>query len=261
MILMKEDEPVIGLALSGGGIRGVAHLGVLKALEERQIKVHRFAGVSAGSIIAALYGSGYSPEDILELVKQISARKLFQPAFNFKGILKIEVIRKFLSEYIKDDSFASLSFPLTVGATNLMYGKTEYFSEGPLINALCASSCVPVLFDPMQIGDQWYIDGGILNNMPAEPLRQTCDIVIGVHTNPVEEDFMATNARQVMERALMMAIGRNVEISRAFCDHYLEPPGLGGYRITSLSAADVIFNTGYYHMLEYLDQHSVYPTN
>lgn len=250
-----SSKPTIGLALSGGGIRGVAHLGVLKALEEREVTIHRIAGVSAGAITAALYGSGYSPDEILEFVKKISTFKFFQPAFNFRGLLKIDVIRQFLSTYISDDRFEALSIPLTVGATNLTYGRTEYFSEGPLIEAVCASSCVPVLFDPMQIGDQWYIDGGILNNLPSEPLRDVCDVVIGIHTNPVEEDFVAANARQVMERALMMAIGRNVEISRQLCDYYLEPPGLGIYRVTSISSADVIFNTGYYQMLEYLDKH------
>ncbi len=254
---MHLSDPVIGLALSGGGIRGVAHLGVLKALEERKVPVHRLAGASAGAIAAALYGSGYTPDEILGFIKKLSALRFFQPALNFRGLLKIDVIRKFLRSYIKHDDFNSLSIPLTVGATNLTSGRTEYFNEGPLIEVLCASSCVPVLFDPMQIGDQWYIDGGILNNLPAEPLREACDILIGVHTNPVEEAFSASNARQVMERALMMAIGRNVELSRNLCDHYLEPPGLGGFRVGALASADVIFDTGYHAMLEYLDTHTI----
>ena len=155
------------------------------------------------------------------------------------------------------DDFSALKIPLTVGATNLTYGRTDYFHEGSLIDPISASSCVPVLFDPMLIGDQWYIDGGILNNLPAEPIRKSCDIVIGIHTNPVEEDFVAANARQVMERALMMAIGRNVDLSRQYCDHYLEPPGLGIYRVSDLSSADVIFTTGYYAMLDYLDKNSI----
>lgn len=252
-----KSNPTIGLALSGGGIRGVAHLGVLKALEERKIPVHQIAGVSAGSIVGALYASGYSADEILAMVKKISAFRLFQPALNFKGLLKIEVIKKFLREYIKVDDFSALKIPLTVGATNLTYGRTDYFYEGSLIDPICASSCVPVLFDPMLIGDQWYIDGGILNNLPAEPIRKSCDIVIGIHTNPVEEDFIAANARQVMERALMMAIGRNVDLSRQYCDHYLEPPGLGIYRVSDLSSADVIFTTGYYAMLDYLDNNPI----
>ncbi len=252
-----KSNPTIGLALSGGGIRGVAHLGVLKALEERNIPISQIAGVSAGSIVGALYASGYTVDEILVMIKKVSAFRLLQPALSFKGLLKVDVIKKFLRQYIKEDDFSSLKIPLTVGATNLTYGRTEYFNKGSLIDPICASSCVPVLFDPMLIGDQWYIDGGILNNLPAEPIRESCDIVIGIHTNPVEEDFVATNARQVMERALMMAIGRNVALSKELCDHYLEPPGLGIYRVSDLSSADVIFTTGYYAMLDYLDANTI----
>ncbi len=252
-----SDSPRIGLVLSGGGIRGVAHLGVIKALEERKIPIHEIAGVSAGAIVGAMYGSGHSPDEILGLIKKITTWQFLQPAFNFRGVLRIDILRKFLSQHITDNRFEGLNIPLTVGATNLTYGVTDYFSAGPLVEAVCASSCVPVLFDPMKIGDQWYIDGGVLNNLPAEPVRESCDILIGVHTNPVEEDFMATNARQVMERALMMAIGKNVEQSRKLCDHFIEPPTLGIFRVNDLASADVIFNTGYYAMLEYLDNNSI----
>ncbi len=98
-----KSNPTIGLALSGGGIRGVAHLGVLKALEERNIPISQIAGVSAGSIVGALYASGYTVDEILVMIKKVSAFRLLQPALSFKGLLKVDVIKKFLRQYIKED--------------------------------------------------------------------------------------------------------------------------------------------------------------
>ena len=245
----------IGLALSGGGARGIAHLGLIKAMEERKIPIDVISGTSAGSIVGALYASGHSTEDILEMVKSVSTYQLLSPAYSLKGFLKIEVLRKFLNKYIEKDSFESLKIPLYVAATNINRGMTDYFSKGELFTAVCASSCIPVLFNPVEVKGYSYIDGGILNNLPVEPLRETCDILIGSHTNPINDGFTPKNARQVMERTLMMAIVCNVDVRKSRCDHYIEPPDLGGYNVLDLRSADEIFDKGYEAASAYLDKH------
>jgi len=244
----------IGLVLSGGGARGIAHLGLLKAMEERKMEIDVISGTSAGAIIGALYASGHSTEAILEMIKSVSTYQLLSPAYSLKGVLKIEVLQKFLRKYIPDNRFESLKISLIVAATNINRGRTDFFSSGELYTPVCASSCIPVLFQPVEWEGSTYIDGGILNNLPVEPLMDSCDVIIGSHTNPITEDFAPKNARQVMERTLMMAIVCNVEVRKAKCDHFIEAPGLGMYNVLDLRSADVIFERGYVAASKYFDQ-------
>ncbi|MEJ2004011.1 MAG: patatin-like phospholipase family protein [Cyclobacteriaceae bacterium] len=119
----------IGLVLSGGGARGIAHLGLIKAMEERDIPIDMISGTSAGSIVGALYAAGHSTTDILNMVKSVRTYQLLSPALSLRGVLKIDVLQKFLRKYIATDSFESLHIPLTVAATNINTGKTD-FSAG-----------------------------------------------------------------------------------------------------------------------------------
>ncbi|UII25847.1 patatin-like phospholipase family protein [Fulvivirga maritima] len=234
----------VGLVLSGGGARGIAHLGVIKALEEAEINIDFISGSSAGAIVGAMYTYGYQVERILEIVKSIKTFKFLQPALSWTGILKMDVIRKFLELHLKDD-FEHLKKPLYIAATNVNTGKTEYFNKGPLLSAICASSCIPVLFDPVLHNNKLYIDGGILNNLPVEPLEGKCDIIIGSHCNPIDHDFDPKNAKLVMERALMLAITCNAYSRRSACDYFIEPKGLESYKVLDLSNIDAIYKIGY----------------
>lgn len=234
-----------GLVLSGGGARGIAHLGVIKALEEAGITFSAISGTSAGSIIGAFYANGYTPAEILAIIKEIKSFKLLRPALSWKGLLKMDVISKFLEQYFPKDDFSTLKIPLHVTATNLKKGKTDIFSNGPLIGAVCASSCIPVLFDPVLYAGELYIDGGILNNLPYEPLRDTCETVIASHCNPVDHDFDPRNARVVMERALLLAISCNVYSRGRMCDYFIEPKGLEPYKVLDLNSIDELYQIGY----------------
>lgn len=235
----------IGLVLSGGGARGIAHLGIIKALEEHDVQFSQISGTSAGAIIGALYASGHSIDDIVKILGEIKGFKLFQPALSWKGILNMDVVERFLENYLPVDDFASLNIPLTVTATNLRTGQSEYFNSGKLRAVICASSCIPVLFNPVSLGDELYIDGGILNNLPVEPIRETSEVIIACHSNPVGDNFEAKNAKAVMERALMMAITQNVYNRRNLCDIFIEPLGLESYKVMDLSKSAEIFDIGY----------------
>ncbi|MCA6078849.1 patatin-like phospholipase family protein [Fulvivirga sedimenti] len=244
----------VGLVLSGGGARGIAHLGLIKAMEEHKIPIDMISGTSAGAIIGALYASGHSTETILGMIKSVSTYQLLSPAYSLKGVLKIEVLMKFLRKYIGKDSFEALQIPLTVAATNINRGVTDFFSTGEMYQAICASACIPVLFHPVEWKGYSYIDGGILNNLPVEPLISKCDVIVASHTNPIMDEFQPRNARQVMERALMMSIVCNVEVRKEKCDHFIEPSDLGGYNVLDLRSADDIFEKGYAAASEYFQR-------
>ncbi|MEQ8927529.1 MAG: patatin-like phospholipase family protein [Fulvivirga sp.] len=240
---MKEYS--VGLVLSGGGARGIAHLGVLKALEEVNVKIDVISGTSAGAIIGALYAQGLSTNDILKLLIELKPMRFIQPALNTKGLLKMEVIERFLINYLPEDNFANLSIPLYIAATNMKTGKTEYFSQGQLIPAICASSCIPVLFNPVEFNGNLYIDGGILNNLPVEAIRKKTKAIIGVHSNPIDRNFDFKNFSSGMERALMLAITSNVYQSAQQCDFLIEPKGLEPFKVLDISKAEEIFSIGY----------------
>lgn len=235
----------IGLVLSGGGSRGIAHLGILKFLDELQIPIHAISGSSSGAIAGALYSYGYRPEEILEIVSEIKLLKLIKPAISKTGLLRMEATETLFRNYIKEDDFSALKIPVTVAATDLCKGKSIYFTHGQLVRPLMASSCIPVIFDPVKIGNDWYVDGGILNNFPTSPLLSVCDKIIGSHSNPVDETFRLGNVKTMFERTFLLAINSNSYNNVKDCDIFLEPPGLKKVKVFDLNIAKEIFTIGY----------------
>lgn len=244
----------IGLALSGGGARGVAHLGVLKALLEHGIEPTMISGVSAGAIAGSLYAAGYQPDEVLEIIISTKMFRFLRPAMSRVGILKMERTDELYLKYLTGNSFEALKVPLIVSATNLNRGETVYFDRGELIKPIQASSCIPVLFEPVQINGNTYVDGGILNNLPVEPLLDTCDCIIGVHTNPYDTKQKFTSMRAVMERSLLLAVQYNVKVRIKHCDLFIEPTALKRYATFDIAKAREIFDIGYQHTLGMADQ-------
>jgi len=238
-----------GLVLSGGGVRGIAHLGVLKALEEKGIRPSEIAGTSAGAIVGAMYAHGYSPDEILHIILKTKFFHAFRPSLSFTGLLRMEALEKILHEYLPVD-FGSLKIPLTIGTTNLKQGKTVFFSIGQLLKPILASACVPGIFNPVEIDGVKYIDGGILNNLPVEPLLDKDYAIIGVHTNPINENFIGKNVKNILERTMLLAISGNTKLNASFCDHYIEPPALGEYTAMDISKAEELFKIGYQYTKE-----------
>lgn len=241
-----------GYVLSGGGARGVAHIGVLKALEEHGIRPSVISGTSAGAIVGALYAAGHSPDKVMELIKETSFLFSVRPSMSFTGILKMDAMEELLKEHIPGD-FSNLKIPLTIGTTDLVHGKTVFFSSGELIKPILASACIPVLFKPVEISGTKYIDGGILNNLPVEPVIGKCDKIIGVHTNPIHDDFKGKNVKNILERTMLMAISGNTKINAARCDYYIEPPELGTYTGMDISKAHELFDIGYRYTKKNID--------
>ncbi len=240
----------IGLALSGGAARGVAHLGVLKALDELQIKVSILSGVSSGAIAATFYAAGYTPNEILKLVKELSIFKIMRPALGTIGLMHLDEVEKLYKKYLGEDaSFEKLNIPVIIGATEMNQGIEVYYSSGSIIKPLLASSAVPILYRPIDFDGKTLNDGGLLNNMPIDCLEGNCDIKIGVHTNPINHQAKITTIRSMIERTVQLAINNNVKLRMHLCDLLIEPQDLKYYRLMSFSKADEIFNIGYEYTL------------
>lgn len=256
---MKPNSK-IGIALSGGGIRGVAHLGVLKALNEAGIHPDYVSGTSAGAIAGTLYCYGYTPDEIFELIVRTKFFKFLRPAISWKGILTMEVIEPLYGQYIQTNNFAELKVPLFIAATNLSKGHVAYFSEGEIIRPLMASSCIPGVFDPIIMHDELYVDGGVLNNMPIDPLEELCEVIIGVNCNHLPEVHDVSNMRKMIERSVILAMNCNVYNRKPRCDYFIEPPGLAHFGVFDIKRAKEIFDAGYQETSRQLGEDTVLAT-
>ena len=239
----------IGISLSGGGARGIAHLGVLQALTENKIEVEVISGTSAGSIAGAMYSAGFEPEEILNIILTSSVIKTLRPSFNKMGLLKIDALGGILEKYLKNKKFKDLKVPLTVVATDIEKGVARYFKEGLIIPAVKASSCVPFFFSPVEHEGVMYVDGGVVDNLPVKAIKGDCDFLIGVHTNPINNGNKASNMKVILERSLLIAINGNVFESKKLCDWLIEPPELSKYTGFDLGKAKEIFDIGYEYTL------------
>jgi len=209
------------------------------------IKPRQLTGTSAGSIVGAFYAYGYSPKEILEIISNTKLLRVLRPSYNWKGLLTLEKTYSFFKSLLPTDSFETLKIPLFVCATNLRNGRPAFFSSGELIRPVIASSAIPVLFSPIRIGDEFYIDGGVVNNLPVEPLIGHCDKIIGMHCNPVDENFAAENMKNLLERTFILTISRNVAERKQNCDVFLEPYELRKFGALEFSRIREIFEMGY----------------
>lgn len=243
----------IGIALSGGGVRGISHLGVLKALNEAGIFPTRVSGTSAGAIVGTMYCYGYSPDEIFQIIKDTNYLKFLRPAISWKGLLKMDILQSLYGQYLAENSFSNLKIPLTIAATDIGRGKAVYFSEGELILPLMASTCIPGMFDPIMINGNFYVDGGVLNNLPVEPLDGICDYIIGVNCNHLPEQLNITNIKKLIERTVIMSMNFNVYSRKNKCDFFIEPQGLARFGVFDIKKADEIFEAGYNETLAYIE--------
>lgn len=234
-----------GMVLSGGGARGIAHLGVLKVLAEKGVTIDEVSGTSVGAILGAFYCAGFSPDEILQIIHKESILKSLRLAWNRSGLLSMKGFMDVMKSYFPRNSFEELKMPLTVAATEIKDGRIDYFSSGPLIPAVLASASVPAIFDPLLIGENTYVDGGLMDNVPVRPLLKRCDRLIASHCNPIRQDIDIRSVREVSERSILLAIHVNAALSLSKCDMIFEPRDLGRYSTFDLKHADEIFDIGY----------------
>jgi NTE family protein len=234
-----------GIVLSGGGARGVAHIGVLKALDELGVEIDCISGTSAGAMVGALYAQGIKPDAIFGLVKNVGVFNSVRPAWARTGLLNMDGMKELLQKNIPVNNFNSLRIPLTIAATDIRKGQVHYFSEGELIPAILASSSIPAIFNPVNVNGNLYVDGGLVDNLPVKPIRMQCDFIIGSHCNHISPDVDVTNIKLVIERSLLVAIHSNTQISRSMCDVFIEPPRMDRFSSMDLSKAQEIFDFSY----------------
>lgn len=239
----------IGLVLSGGGVRALAHIGFIKVLIENNIIPTRVTGTSAGALVAALYAAGYSPDEMLVFFKQTPLLKLSLYARNKPGIMDSDKYALFFKKFFPENSFESLKYPLTVTATDLIHGKLDYFNKGELIKPLIASSALPPIFSPIEINGNLYSDGGVLNNFPIEPLEEKSDVIIGSFVNPltpIKKSEINTSIKLLYRVYHIGLDGNNMKKFKK-CVYVFLPPNMKNVGVLDSKAIDKAYEMGYHH--------------
>jgi len=240
-----EKKYKCGMVLSGGAVRGFAHGGVLKALNEYGIYPDVISGASAGSIVGVLYADGKTPDEINKIFSGKTIYKFIEFIMPNKGLVRMTGLYKMLKDNLNATTFEELKIPLYIAATNLNTAKCEYFSSGDLAKSVIASSSIPMLFTPVMINNIAYADGGMVNNLPIDPLIGLCDKIIGVNVNHVGTINEFRGLTHVADRCIQILLENNMINRKPLFDIYIEPEELNNYSLLDMKKHKEIFEIGY----------------
>lgn len=246
----NEQRPYrLGIALSGGGARGFAHAGALKAVEEAGLKPDIIAGVSAGSIVAVLYSAGVSPENMLRLFSERGFSDFATLQLGSGGLFGIEKFKNFIVRAIGGErNLEDLPIPTYIGVTDLDRGEPFEFHTGPIGPRMMASCSIPIVFKPVKIDGTYYVDGGVLRNHPAWIIRDKCETLIGINVSPMRLTHKSNTLLGVALRSYSMMLKANQAEDMALCDISVQTPEISHYSPFNLKLIRNVYESGYMHM-------------
>lgn len=251
---MIQKNQKTGLTLSGGGARGYAHIGVLKALEEKEVFPQVLSGTSMGAIIGSLIANGYSSAEIIQLAHDKGTTNLFDLKKMKLGLSSHRYVRDILSSLLPK-TFEELKIPLHISTTNLSQATHVVFSSGNLVDAVLASISIPLIFRPIIIDGDYYADGGIVKSLPASVIRKKCDFLIGSHTNFINEISDLKSTVDLLDRCIRVGITNTIVGDVELCDLYINPIESGGYNALNFKIIDELVEIGYREAVNALRKH------
>lgn len=258
VIMTTQGQEKVGFALSGGGALGYAHVGVLQAFSEVGIYPDAIAGASMGALIGSLYAAGYNSDYVLDLVKRDKLYRVnklitLQNAFTNTGMSGHRVLYEVLPEAFGTDSFEGLKMPFYLSVTDIKNARSVIKSEGGnLVDYVIASTSIPGVFETVLINNIEYVDGGVLNNLPAEPLKDVVDVIIGVDVLPLHPKDLPANSFGYMIEALRIMQHQNSQGGRDVCEYIIEPRAIDEYNEFSFDKYREIYQYGYQAAKEYI---------
>jgi len=238
----------------GRRARGIAYLGVLKALRERGIEPEIVSGASAGSIVGALYADGHDREDIFKLFQEQGFYKFVRFGLEPMGLLNLDGLVKLLENNLSVKNIEDLKKPLVIACTEFNSGKMRFFSEGPLPTLVRASCSIPILFKAVEYEGKYLVDGGVTTNMPVEPIAKDCERIIGSHVNPIDEQDDLSGWTTMIDRVFTLATYNTIRLHIPNCDLFIEPPKLAHFGIFSSARDRQMFDLGYDETMKQLDE-------
>jgi NTE family protein len=222
----RSREPRIGLALGGGFARGIAHIGVLRALEKNNIPIHAVAGVSSGAMVAAAMASGSTADEIQQVALSMKFRDIARWTVNLLGLAGNDRMITFLARLLKKTQFEDMKIPLAIIATDLARGKAVTFhSKGDVVAPIRASCSYPGLFLPLRYQGRLLVDGFVSMEVPAAPLLQmgvNKVISVAIPSQEGGEDY--GNMLSVVSRCFQLMSARTENSWRRYSNVVITPP-------------------------------------
>lgn len=252
---MGSKKYQTGFALSGGFIKGIAHLGILQALFENKIRPDILSGTSAGAIVSAFIADGKQPFEILQLFSQRTFTDLAKIRPSKDSLMKMDYFIDFLKSNLKAKRIEDLSIPTIITATDFDNGKSVHFTKGEITKRIAASCCIPVLFPPIPIQGTHYVDGGVFMNIPISPIRDLCDEVIALNVYKLMADEYKNDIIHIALRAYHFMFQSNSLTELEQADWVIAPDGLEKYGNHELDRAEEIFSAGYFTTLDFLKEY------
>ena len=237
----------LGLVLSGGGIKGVAHIGAIKALEENGIYPTHISGSSAGAVVGAFYAQGYKPEEILSFFKTTPLFNFSRYAYRKPGFIDTDKFYRDFKKYFPEDNFNTLQKKLFITTVDMLNGTIKVFDKGELIKPFLASAAFPGIFSPVTINDGVYADGGILDNFPVAPLRVNCKNIVGIYLSPLTiiKSNRLKHSLSVLDRAIRINFLNGSAQKFPECDLLIDPDNLNKFGLFDTKSIDEIYRIGY----------------
>jgi NTE family protein len=258
LFYFSADNDSLGICLSGGGALGFAHIGVLQALEDHGIFPTHIVGASMGAIVGTLYAAGYSPADMLQLVKDdklYKATKLmtFRPTFFKSGLSTHTMLRSLMRELIPHNSFEQLKKKMCICVVNLNKAEWEIVDAGNELDKwVAASASIPGFFDTIKKNETFYVDGGLLNNMPAQGLKEFCPTIIGVDVIPHKIPSELKKPIDTLAFSIRAVQHQNSKEGRSLCQFIIEPQAIEEFHEFSFDAYLAIYHHGYSAATKYI---------
>ena len=255
-VVVPKRAPIIGLALGGGAARGFAHVGVIQVLEEAGIHPNLVLGTSAGSLVASLYASGNNGiqlQQVAENMEEAAITDWTLPFFS-RGVLRGEALARYVNTLVKGRLIENMPLPLGIVATNLDSGQGVLFRRGDTGTAVRASSSVPGVFQPVKIGTQGYVDGGLVSPVPVRYARQMgAELVIAVDISSISEGNKTGDSLQILLQTftIMAKSINNFELREA---DVVVRPAQAGLNSTDFSVRKRAIEAGRAAMLQMLPQ-------
>lgn len=241
-----KRKTTYGLALSGGGARGIAHLGILQALEENGFIPSVMSGVSMGALVAVGYALGMKPKEMLQLIEEeVKPFSLSNANLSRSGLFSMKRVEKIFREKAVPDDFSTLNIPVYITITNLNTGKFEIHSKGKLIDYTLASATIPLVFKPVEIDGVYYVDGGLTKNMAAHILEGKCDKVIGINVNHISLETNFKRMRDIAARTYHLAVHNTIRDELDYCNYVVDPPETTHFTPFDFQKATEIYDIGY----------------